>query len=163
LHASYIGYHGDARAWLDDNPALTRELVNRCGYWLFPVALELPATVAAGAAAPLRLTLDNRGVAPPYHPYELRVKLSAEQASWVGVVGRADKSWLPGAPIVVQDQLALPADLKSGRYAVSLGLFDRSAGKDRPVEFALQAGLRDAAGFYRVADVEVKPAPKPTR
>ncbi|MDI1247459.1 MAG: beta-galactosidase, partial [Lacunisphaera sp.] len=41
LHATYIGYHGDARAWLTDNPELTKELLNRCGYWLFPRSIEL--------------------------------------------------------------------------------------------------------------------------
>ena len=102
LHATYIGYHGDAREWLDDNPELTKELLNRCGYWLFPTSMELPSTVAAGSAASFRVTIDNRGVAPPYHPYELRVRLSGEGVSWVGVVGRADRSWLPGAPITVQ-------------------------------------------------------------
>ena len=163
LHATYIGYHGDARAWLDDNPGLTRELLNRCGYWLFPVTLGLPSTLVAGTVAPFRLTIDNRGVAPPYRPYELRVRLSGERASWVGVVGRTDKSWLPGAPIVVQDQLALPADLKSGRYAVSVGLFDGSSGKDRPVELALQATLREPEGYYRVAEVVVASAAQPKR
>ena len=161
LHATYIGYHGDAREWLDDNPALTRELLNRCGYWLFPKSIELPSTVAAGSVAPFRVTIDNRGVAPPYHPYELRVRLSGDGVSWVGVVGRTDRSWLPGTPIIVQNQLALPADLKSGRYTVSLGLFDGSSGKDRPVEFALQASLREPEGYYRVAEVEVASTAKP--
>ena len=165
LHATYIGYHGDARQWLDDNPALTRELLNRCGYWLFPRSLELPATLTAGSVAPVRVTIDNRGVAPTYQPYELRVKLSGDRASWVGVVGRADKSWLPGAPIVVQNQPALPVDLKPGRYAVSLGLFDSdsASGKHRPVELALQAALRDREGYFRVAEIEVASAAPPKR
>ena len=29
LAASYIGYHGDARQWLEANPELTGELLNR--------------------------------------------------------------------------------------------------------------------------------------
>jgi hypothetical protein len=161
LHATYIGYHGDARQWLDDNPALTRELLNRCGYWLFPVSLELPSTLVGGTSVPFRLTLDNRGVAPPYQPYELRVKLAGDRASWTCAVGQAGNSWLPGVPVVVQEQLALPADLPSGRYAVSLGLFDRSSGKDRPVEWALQATLRIPEGYYRVAEVEVSSSMKP--
>lgn len=163
LHATYIGYHGDAREWLNDNPALTRELLNRCGYWLFPTSLDLPATLAAGSTAPLRLTFENRGVAPPYQPYELRVKLSSDRASWVGVVGHTDRSWLPGSPVVVQNQLALPADLKSGRYAVSLGLFDRSSAQDRPVEFALQVRLREPEGYYRVSEIVVAAADPPNR
>jgi hypothetical protein len=160
LHATYLGYHADAREWLTDNPALTRDLLNRCGYWLFPVNIELPATLVAGTPATLRLTIDNRGVAPTYHPYELRVKFSAGHASHVAIVGRADKSWLPGAPIIVQSQLAVPSDLKPGRYTVSLGLFDSSSGKDRPVELALQATLREPEGYYRVAEVEVSSTAK---
>jgi hypothetical protein len=117
--------------------------------------------VAAGSAAPFRLTIDNRGVAPPYHPYELRVRLSGDGVSWVGFVGKTDRSWLPGTPIIVQNQLSLPADLKSGRYTVSLGLFDGSSGKDRPVEFALRASLREPEGYYRVAEVEVASTGKP--
>lgn len=161
LHATYIGYHGDAREWLTDNPELTKELLNRCGYWLFPASLELPSTVAAGSVAPFRVTIENRGVAPPYHPYELRVRLSGGGVTWVGIIGRTDRSWLPGAPILVQNQLALPADLKSGRYTVSLGLFDGSSGKHRTVEFALQASLREPEGYYRVAEVEVASTAKP--
>ncbi|MDP3208111.1 MAG: DUF4832 domain-containing protein, partial [Rhodoglobus sp.] len=163
LHATYIGYHGDAREWLTDNPALTRELLNRCGYWLFPVSLELPSTIVAGTSAPVRLTIENRGVAPTYQPYALRVRLKGNQASHVADVGRADKSWLPGAPIIVQNQLAVPSNLQPGRYTVSVGLFDSSSGKDRPVEFALQATRREADGYYRVTVVEVSPAPKPKR
>ena len=140
---------------------MTRELLNRCGYWLFPVSLELPSTVAAGSVVPIRVKVENRGVAPPYHPYELRVRLSGGGVSWVGFVGKTDRSWLPGTPIIVQNQLALPADLKSGRYTVSLGLFDGSSGKDRPVEFALQASLREPEGYYRVAEVEVASTAKP--
>jgi hypothetical protein len=160
LHATYIGYHGFAREWLDDNPELTRELLNRCGYWLFPAAIELPAIVVAGKDTPVRVVIENRGVAPTYHSYELRVRFSSERGSWVGVIGRSDRSWLPGEPIVVRSQLAVPADLKPGRYTVSLGLFDHSSGKDRPVELALQTGLRDEGGFYRVAEVEVAAAGK---
>ena len=163
LHASYIGYHGDARAWLTDNPELTKELLNRCGYWLSPKSIALPQILVAGETASITLIMENRGVAPPYAPYELRARLSGSAGSWVGVVGRTDRTWLPGAPITLQDQLTLPADLKPGRYTVSLGLFDGSSGKDRPVELALQAGLRDVGGFYRVADVEVAPAAKSKR
>lgn len=101
------------------------------------------------------MTIDNRGVASPYHAYELRVRLSGGGVSWIGVLGRTDRSWLPGASITVRNQLSLAADLKSGRYTVSFGLFDGSSGKDRPVELALQASLREPAGSYRVAEVEV--------
>jgi hypothetical protein len=119
--------------------------------------------LVAGSSAPFRLTVENRGVAPPYHPYEVHLKFAGGRASWVGVVGRSDRSWLPGAPIVVQEQLTVPANLMSGRYAVSLGLLDRSSGKSRPVEWALQANRRDPEGYYRIAEVEVTAATPPQR
>ena len=33
MHATYIGYHGFAEEWLADNPGLTKDLSNLCGYW----------------------------------------------------------------------------------------------------------------------------------
>lgn len=41
LHATYLGYHGDAAERLADNPGLTKELLNRCGCWLFPLSIGL--------------------------------------------------------------------------------------------------------------------------
>jgi hypothetical protein len=155
LHATYIGYHGDAREWLDDNPELTRELLNKCGYWLFPTALELPDKLVAGATVPITLTIENRGVAPPYAPYELRVKLSGGGGNWVHVAGKAEKSWLPGKPIVLPLELPLPAALQPGQYQLAVGLFDASAAEERPVEFALKETARDPEGYYRVVALPV--------
>ena len=52
-------------------------------------------------------------------------------------------------------ELPLPADLKPGEYTLSLGLFDVSEGKVRPVEFALQVSARDDQGYYRMAKVQI--------
>jgi hypothetical protein len=161
LHASYIGYHGDARDWLNDNPELTREMLNRCGYWLFPQSLALPQTLVAGDTVPFTLTVENRGVAPPYAPYELRVKLSGAGGRVIRALTTGCKSWLPGTPVDSSYALSLPADLKPGSYELAIGLFDLSTGKERPVEFALKAGLRDAEGYYRVAEVKVLSSAKP--
>jgi hypothetical protein len=163
LHASYIGYHGDARQWLTDNPELTRELLNRCGYWLFPKSIELPESLTAGGTVPLRLTVENRGVAPPYAPYELRLKLSGTGAPVVLVLANGCKSWLPGTPVSSRYDLSLPSGMKPGGYTVALGLFDVRQGKDRPVEFALKASVRDDAGYYQVASVTVSRSPTSTQ
>ena len=133
--------------------------MNRCGYWLFPTSVELPEKAAAGATIPLTLTLENRGVAPPYQPYELRVKLSGRGGRVVRTLATGCKSWLPGAPVSSRYQLPLPADLKPGSYDLAIGLFDLTDGKERPVEFALKASARDPAGYYRLASVPVIAAP----
>ena len=163
LHASYIGYHGDARQWLTDNPELTKELLNRCGYWLFPKSIEAPERVTAGATMPLILTVENRGVAPPYAPYELRAKLSGASTNVVRVLTKGCNSWMPGKPVTSTFELSVPVDFPSGPCAISIGLFDVNAGKERPVEFALKASARDAEGYYRAATVLVNAATGPTR
>ena len=141
MKPSYIGYHGYAHEWLADNPEFTGEMLNRCGYWLFPTSIGLPETVTAGTAVPLTLTMENRGVAPPYQPYELRVKLSGASTNLVRVVAKGCKSWLPGAPVSSRYDLLLPASLAPGPYEVAIGLFDVRPGQDRPVEFALKTSV----------------------
>lgn len=155
LHATYLGYHGYAHEWLADNPDLTRELLNRCGYWLFPLRLERPAFLTPARRATFALHLENRGVAPPYHPYELRLKLSGPGRDWIVPAGRAGPAWLPGAEIVVRWETAPPTDWPPGRYRLALGLFATEAGRERPVEFALQATRRDPQGFYELAEIEL--------
>jgi hypothetical protein len=163
LHATYIGYHGDAHQWLADNPELTKELLNRCGYWLFPKSIELPESLVVGGTVPLTLTVENRGVAPPYQSYELRVKLSGGGTILVRPLLKGVKSWLPGSAVASRCELALPAELKPGDYQVALGLFDIHPGKDRPVEFALKAPLRDFEGYYQVARVTITAPKSPPR
>jgi hypothetical protein len=103
----------------------------------------------------LTLTLENRGVAPTYHEYELRVRLSHEGKQWVHVAGHADRSWLPGKLIVVRTDLPVPAEIQPGEYQLELGLFDTSEAPARPVEFALKASTRDSDGYYRVAKLPI--------
>lgn len=155
LHATYIGYHGYAHEWLADNPEFTSEMLNQCGYWLFPISVEWLDLVTAGGKLLLALTLENRGVAPPYHPYELRLKLDGNGSSWTFTVAHADKTWLPGTPIVLRRELAIPPEFSPGKYDVSVGLFDRTSGGDRPVEFALKEHLRDSNGYYPVATIGI--------
>ncbi len=155
LRATYIGYHGDAREWLTDNPKLTGELLNRCGYWLFPTSITLPQSCSAGTSMPLAMGFENRGVAPPYAAYELRVKLTGKNTQFVQVVESNTKSWLPGAPIHLQTTLNLPADLKVGTYDLSIGLFDVKSDQVLPVEFAVDQKSQDDDGYFRVSALQI--------
>lgn len=134
LHATYVGHHGCAHERLADHPALTKELLNRCGCWLFPVSLELPEKARAGEKLPFALTIENRGLAPPYAPDELRAKLAGLSVPQVRGLAAGGRGWMPGAPVTTRHELPLPADLKPREYTLSLGLFDVSDGKERPVD-----------------------------
>ena len=155
LHATYIGYHGDAREWLSDNPDLTRELLNKCGYWLFPVSVDLPAAAPAGSTVALALAVENRGVAPPYALFELRLKLASGAHRWIRPLAPSVKTWMPGPAVVSKFDVPLPSSLAPGDYTVSIGLFYQ----ERPVEFALKREARDAEGYYAAAKLRVTPAP----
>lgn len=160
LHASYIGYHGYAHEWLADNPDLTGELLNRCGYWLFPTALVTPDRLTAGIPAAMKVAFENRGVAPPYAPYELRVKLADGNRTFVRSVGCASTAWLPGAPFEVPFEVTPPGDFAGKECRVWLGLFDRaSEAGERVVEFGLKAARRDAEGYYLLTSIPLESKP----
>ena len=101
------------------------------------------------------LTVENRGVAPPYAPYAVRVKLSGRGRNLVRIVGTGCNSWMPGEPVASRYELSLPSDLEPGLYDVAIGVFDVTGGSDRPVELALQTSARDADGYYRVCGTKI--------
>ena len=152
LHASYIGYHGDARDWLNDNPKLTGELLNRCGYWYFLDKATLPRQWQAGQSNTLTLTWRNRGVAPAYHAYTLTVRLEGPK-TWQAKLDAGNRKWLPDSSASADYQIQLPDSLPSGKYTLKTKLHSPQANKD--VRLALQSALLDAEGFYRIADIPV--------
>jgi hypothetical protein len=159
LHATYIGYHGYAREWLADNPQLTGELLNRCGYWFFPHSVELPDSLSAGRSNTVTIAWGNRGVARAYQPYELVLRLEGP-ATFECAQPSGNTNWLPGPadqPWRETYALALPATLQAGDYTLKLKLRSRAAGRD--VKLPLKATLLDKDGFYTLGPVQVKGQP----
>jgi hypothetical protein len=156
LRATYIGYHGYAREWLADNPALTVELLNRCGYWFFPHTVKLPDALIAGQTNTVSVSWQNRGVAPAYHPYSLVLRLEGRQkiekelpsgnTRWLP--GPADKTWRETYALV------LPASLKPGDYTLKLKLRSHEARRD--VTLPLKAGVLGKDGFYTIGRAQVR-------
>lgn len=152
LRATYIGYHGDAREWLTDNPQLTGELLNRCGYWYFLDSATLPKSLVSGGEGEMVLAWTNRGVAPAYHAYRLLLRLEGP-ATFEQDLDAGNRRWLPGAAAKEKYRIAIPATAKPGTYIVKFKL--RSPQANRDVRVALREELRDRDGFYRVGTVEV--------
>ena len=75
IHATWVGFHGDAREWLSENPELARRLANRMGYWYFPVKIGPRETLRRGRPARVSIEWLNRGVAPAYHHYPMALGL----------------------------------------------------------------------------------------
>ncbi len=156
LHATYIGYHGYAHEWLADNPALTGELLNRYGYWYFPHSIRLPEQMAPGEEVVLGIAWENRGVAPAYKVFQLKVRLDGP-AVFEQELESGNLRWLPktGEPSKESYRLQLPKDLKPGEYTLSFKLHSKAAGRD--VLLALNPRLMNADKFYQVVKVAVRP------
>jgi len=151
LHATYIGYHGYAHEWFADNPALTVELLNRCGYWYFLHRVELPAALRVGEPCMIRMAWENRGVAPAYHAYVLRIRLEGLDTRDFELDSR-NRGWMPDAvdPVHVEDYpFTIPADLKPGRYTVKAKLY--APAEKRDVLLALDPSICDAGNYYTLA------------
>jgi hypothetical protein len=155
LRATYIGYHGDARDWYTENPELTVELLNRCGYWYFLHRVEVPEKLDPGDGCVLRFAWENRGVAPAYHPYLLQLRLVGPETVEFELDAR-NRRWLPDPENTVYTEeytVSIPEKLKAGRYALRMRLYSKK--DDRSVFVALDPSLLDDRKFYTVATVDV--------
>ncbi len=155
LHATYIGYHGYAHEWLADNRQLTAELLNRCGYWFFLHHVRLPERLQARHETQLTMAWENRGVAPAYRPYQLRLRLEGPEV-YEQTFDAGNRRWLPAAaqPCAERYGLTAPARLQPGVYTLKFKLHSPEAGRD--VLVALRPELMDAAHYYRLGEVQVE-------
>lgn len=152
MHASYIGYHGFAEEWLGDNPKLTRELANLCGYWYFPESINI--TKAEKSRLSFTIKWLNKGVAPAYFSYMLKGKLTninyPEEVITFDISDSGNKNWLPQKMVTEYYSTNFSLGLK-GNYELSIQLYDTKS--KRLVEIGLNEKLRDEAGFFTVAEV----------
>jgi hypothetical protein len=152
---SWLGYHGYAREFQADNPDLLRRLANRVGYWYFPAELELPEKAPRGRAAQIAITWTNRGLAPAYHPFVLRLRLAGGTAARVVTAPSDNRRWLPGQDSRETYSLPVPADLAPGEYELGVSLTDEAHGDPRPVRLGLVPSTLEG-GFYRLASLAVE-------
>ncbi len=155
-HATYFGYHGDARKWLSDHPALARELANSLGYWYFPRSITTPQAISVGRGAEISIAWDNKGTACAYERFAVSAKLTGHGRALVLPLAESDnRAWMPGSTCHEHYTLAIPEAMPEGNYDLAIGLFDTSNPPPRPIEIGLQETLRDAGGFYRLSEINV--------
>ncbi len=155
LHATYIGYHGYADVWLKENPDLTKELLNRCGYWYFLHQVGLLDQVEAGQTADLQMVWENKGVAPAYHDYELKLRLVGGDIHDFVLPAR-NRRWMPSKSkntFTETYDLNVPASIPSGTYILRLKLYCPQEKRD--VLLALTSSLLDADGYYRIGSIQI--------
>lgn len=159
LHATYIGYHGDAHEWLTDNPELTKELLNRCGYWFFLHRVTIPDVMQTGRSYTIQMAWENQGVAPAYNPYILKVCLEGADAADFELESGCQK-WMPDDSKTIYQEsytLIIPPGLQAGTYKLKVKLYSKEEGKD--VFLALDPELLDDQNYYTVTSTNIT-APK---
>ncbi len=156
-HATYLGYHGDARKWLSDHPAFAKELANKLGYWYFPKSLSMPQNLIAGRENAIRIQWENKGTAPAYHRFALRAKMANYgRTLTLSLRDSNNLAWMPGSECHERYSLSIPAGTPSGRYTFSVALLDTTVTPERIIEIGLKEALRGRDGYYRLCEVELR-------
>lgn len=155
LHATYIGYHGYADEWLKDNPELTKELLNRCGYWFFLNQVDIPDTLRIGNKNTIQMVWENRGVAPAYHPYVLKIRLVGRKTIDFELES-GNRKWMSVSTNGVYREkyiLNIPDETPPGRYELKIKLYSNEENKD--VLIALDPELLDGRNFYTITSTNI--------
>jgi hypothetical protein len=158
MHATYIGYHGYVEEWLADNPDLTGELANFCGYWYFPVSAAFPARLHRGENG-ISFVWLNKGVAPAYHAFDLVLKFQSDnpEASFdLPAIHSGNKSWLPGIRKTENYNLSIPENAKRGRYIMKFRLEEKEGVNIRPILTGMKESATDEKGFVDLGPVTIR-------
>ncbi len=109
------------------------------GYRFVVTRADLPRRIEAGTMLETFLTVRNAGSSPFYYGWPLEIALLdpvTHAPRWRYVVsGTNIRTWLPGAEQTLKIQVALPAALLPGRYALAVTILD-PAGMVPSVRFA---------------------------
>jgi hypothetical protein len=146
IRPTYIGFHGYLAEWLSDNPDLTNQLLNLCGYWYFPKSIN--ATQYNNGKLSFEIEWLNKGVAPAYRAYQLRGKLipmdkSADTIDFT-LEDSGNKKWMPNQ-IIAEKYSGILSEKPKGEYTLAIQLYDKKW--DTPVEIGLHKDLKDNEFF----------------
>ncbi len=157
MRPTWIGYHGYADQWLNDNPNLTRRLANKVGYWYFLKSLTIASSSKPGTQTPLTLTVENHGYAPAYKRYRVLLKLEGAVESYEQVLTDIDnRTWMPGQTVAANASLSIPSSLTPGIYKIKLKIIKDDLPTPRTVYLALQEKLKDADDYYEIGSITVE-------
>jgi hypothetical protein len=164
-HVSLVG-NGNTFDWealSDEGRAAFVELAKRAGYRLRLNRLELPPTLRAGEALPLKMLWSNEGSAPLYESWQLVVQLrpsGSEAVAWEAISALDLREVLPAADPAApaptwlhDDTFRLPVELAPGRYDLAVLVRDPS-GQLAPLALPIRG--RQSDGAYTLGTVELR-------
>jgi hypothetical protein len=154
-HPTYIGFHGYVKDWLNDNPALSNHLANRCGYWYFIKDAKY-SPVLKYISNKLTLTWLNKGVAPAYNRYALILHFVGSQISFnVEITDSGNLRWMPNGQYYTHEyEYDIPSGIPPGMYNLSLKLYDKES-TTKTVQVALKKNDLLDDEFIKVGEVKL--------
>jgi hypothetical protein len=159
MHATWIGYHGYAEDFLTENPGLTVELLNRCGYWYFPVSISYPAVLRRGEENALEIEVLNKGVAPAYENYAMVLVFEPADGSGsfrVIIPDAENRAWLPDEQTGSKYRFRIPAEAAAGDYLFKMKLQKNRPERIRDVHLAVEESIHDQDNFLMIGDVIIR-------
>ncbi len=157
MHATYIGYHGFAEEWLADNPELSNQLANRCGYWYFPVSAQFEPKITRDSTT-IALTWLNKGIAPAYNNFDLVFRFESDNPDnsfEIAPIQSGNEDWLPGIVKQVKYYPEIPTVVKSGNYILKFKLIERSKSGIITIQIGVKETLIDHNGFIELGIVKI--------
>lgn len=149
-HATYSGFHGFVRPWLEKYRPMTEYLANRLGYWYFINGAEF-MDAQSGSKSLFRLHVENKGFARAYHKYSLKITARSDADVYVLNAESPDnRKWDGGCSYIeniVLDFNGVPA----GEYKLAIGMYDG----DTPVKLAISRDLINDDGSYSIDNINV--------
>ena len=159
-HATYIQNKSGAipPEWQAD----VREGLKKIGYRLTINRIIHPEEAFAGRAFNMAIEWENKGVAPPYFDYYLRLKLIRNEGGvkveWISDNILSVKGFLPGTKSDIV-HLDLPEQLPGGVYDVYIGIMSPYSEHTHPNLKCIKLALKNVDFedcWYRVSRVAIK-------
>jgi hypothetical protein len=145
-HATYAGFHGYPRPWLEKHRHFTEYAANKLGYWYFLNAFAVSHAVS-GLPAVFTFEWENKGFAPCYTKYDFKIKLKGDGAEYILPTETDNRRFMPGEKTIETVITRLP-EMPPGGYTLSVGLFDGT----RPIKLALKESIC-TGGFYELGNI----------
>lgn len=128
-----------------------RTFQKRLGYRFVAREITWPTTpLKRGTGFRLEQVWINRGVAPCYDEYRLRVRLEQGPKRVEIELPHRLNTWRPDVDIFVRDRITLPVSMPAGTYTLALAIC--RPGSDRPAVKMANA-KRDESGWLPVSEV----------
>ena len=150
-HATYAGFHGFPREWLNENRKLAELMGNKLGYWYCFNGVEV-ADSLSGGKFDIKCYFENIGSAPAYKQFELKFKLCSENREYTAIGDGFDNRLFMPHTITVLSYGVDFGKIEKGKYTLKAAMFL----DDRVINLAVADKYIDGDGYAELCEIDIK-------